>query len=60
MPGLEQNSNGADKAVPCRTCTDFKSWAKKQNVLFGSNSSDQTSGQASKVILQFVSQQSKD
>ncbi|KAG4078205.1 hypothetical protein HA402_002257 [Bradysia odoriphaga] len=48
MPGLEPNSNSADKAVPCRTCTDFKSWAKKQNVLFGSNAGDQNAGQTSK------------
>lgn len=49
MPGLETNSNSADKTAPCRTCTDFKSWAKKQNVLFGSSAGDQNAGQTSKV-----------
>ncbi len=49
MPGLESNSNSDNKAAPCRTCTDFKSWAKKQNVIFGSGAGEQNTGYTSKV-----------
>lgn len=28
MPHLETNSNSEQK--PCRTCVDFKTWAKQQ------------------------------
>lgn len=49
MPGLDPNSNSDGKAAPCRTCTDFKSWAKKQNVIFGSSASDQDTERTNKV-----------
>lgn len=53
MPGIDPNSNIDGKEVPCRTCTDFRSWAKKQNVIFGSNAGDQNTGRNNKVnILQ--------
>lgn len=51
MPGLEPNSNSDSKQAPCRTCTDFKSWAKKQNVIFGSNADDQNAGRPDKVKM---------
>lgn len=49
MPGIDPNSNSDGKQAPCRTCTDFKSWAKKQNVIFGSNPEDQYTGRQRKV-----------
>lgn len=51
MPGLEPNSNSDSKQAPCRTCTDFKSWAKKQNVIFGSNADDSNAGRQDKVKI---------
>lgn len=49
MPGLEPNSNSDAKGAPCRTCTDFKSWAKKQNVIFGSNADGPNAGRSNEV-----------
>ncbi|KAJ6638829.1 FAD-linked sulfhydryl oxidase ALR [Pseudolycoriella hygida] len=49
MPSFDNNSSSEGKGAPCRTCTDFKSWAKnakKQNATFGS-SGDETTGRNS-------------
>lgn len=35
MPVSEHNVEKTPKGVPCRTCTDFKSWAREQRTMMG-------------------------
>lgn len=32
----QSSTSSSAKDVPCRTCTDFKSWAKEQRSMMGS------------------------
>lgn len=50
MPGLDPNSTNGSQATSCRTCTDFKSWAKQQNVKFGSSTGNENTAHNSKVV----------
>lgn len=39
MPGVEPTFQATSKSgIPCRTCTDFKSWARQQRDIMGRGS----------------------